>query len=138
MVPDGQAARTNLRIGDRILSVNGVDITRATHQEAVMALIAPENEMVLEVQHDPPPIGLAEIHIQKISPAEKIGISIKGGAGEKSANPLDPTDEGVFITKVRCALHCHTQMIHARFCLFCLLVLGAAIENPLASLFADP
>ena len=98
MVPDGQAARTNLRIGDRILSVNSVDITRATHQEAVMALIAPENEMVLDVQHDPPPVGLAEIHIQKISQAEKIGISIKGGAGEKSANPLDPTDEGVFIT----------------------------------------
>ena len=106
VVPDGQAARTNLRIGDRILSVNGVDITRATHQEAVMALIAPENEIVLDVQHDPPPIGLVEIHIQKISQAEKIGISIKGGAGEKSANPLDPTDEGVFITKVSIRINC--------------------------------
>ena len=49
VVPDGQAARTSLRIGDRVLTVNGVDIRRASHQEAVMALIAPSNEIVLLV-----------------------------------------------------------------------------------------
>ncbi len=98
--------------------MNGVDITHATHQEGVMALIAPANEIVLHVQHDPQPPGLIEVSITKLDKKEKIGISIKGGSGEKSANPIDPTDEGIFITKV-CEYACtclassnlHTQYL---------------------------
>ncbi len=58
IVADGAAAKTTLRLGDRLLTVNGRDVRRATHQEAVMALISPTFEIVLEVQHDPPPPGL--------------------------------------------------------------------------------
>ena len=57
-MPDGAASKTTLGIGDRILSVNGKDVTRASHQEAVMALIAPTYEIVLDIRHDPPPPGL--------------------------------------------------------------------------------
>ncbi len=33
-------------------------------------------------------------------PGEKLGMSIKGGARSIPGNPLDDTDEGVFISKV--------------------------------------
>lgn len=58
IVPDGAAAKTKLKIGDRILSVNNRDVTGATHQEAVMLLISPTYEINLKVRHDPPPPGL--------------------------------------------------------------------------------
>ncbi len=63
IVPDGAASKTTLGIGDRILSVNGKDVTRASHQEAVMALIAPTYEIVLDIRHDPPPPGLKVIEL---------------------------------------------------------------------------
>ena len=47
-----------MRLGDRILRVNGKDIRKSTHQEAVMALIAPTQEIVLDIRHDPQPPGL--------------------------------------------------------------------------------
>ncbi|EDO28754.1 predicted protein, partial [Nematostella vectensis] len=34
------------------------------------------------------------------SPGEKLGISIRGGAKGHPGNPLDKTDEGIFISKV--------------------------------------
>lgn len=55
----GAAHKTGkLRMGDRILMVNGVDMSGATHQEAVMALLNPPNEITLTVRHDPQPKGL--------------------------------------------------------------------------------
>ena len=48
VIPEGVAARTmRLRIGDRILRVNGKDVSRATHQEAVQALLEPTSELIL-------------------------------------------------------------------------------------------
>lgn len=44
-------------MGDRILQVNGTDVTAATHSEAVMELLRPSNEIKLFVQHDPLPVG---------------------------------------------------------------------------------
>lgn len=44
-------------MGDRILKVNGTDVTQATHQEAVMELLRPCDEIKLTVQHDPLPVG---------------------------------------------------------------------------------
>jgi hypothetical protein len=38
--------------------VNGKDVTKCKHQEAVMALIAPTYDIHLVVRHDPPPNGL--------------------------------------------------------------------------------
>lgn len=42
---------------------------------------------------------LQEIAIHK-QPGEKLGISIRGGAKGHAGNPFDPTDEGIFISKV--------------------------------------
>lgn len=58
ILPGGAAARTTLRLGDRILRVNGKDVRKASHQEAVLALIAPTQEIVLDIRHDPQPDGL--------------------------------------------------------------------------------
>lgn len=44
-------------MGDRILKVNGSDVTGATHQEAVMELLRPCDDIKLTVQHDPLPPG---------------------------------------------------------------------------------
>lgn len=58
IVPDGIAAKCGkLRMGDRILKVNGTDVTGATHQEAVMELLRPCEEIKLTIQHDPLPAG---------------------------------------------------------------------------------
>ncbi|XP_049709765.1 protein scribble homolog isoform X1 [Elephas maximus indicus] len=105
VLPRGLAARNGLRVGDRILAVNGQDVREATHQEAVSALLRPCLELHLLVRRDPPPPGMRpclsrqELCIQK-APGEKLGISIRGGAKGHAGNPCDPTDEGVFISKV--------------------------------------
>ncbi|KAK4881366.1 hypothetical protein RN001_004685 [Aquatica leii] len=100
MVPGGTAASSGkLRIGDRILKVNGTDVTQATHQEAVMELLRPVELITLCVRHDPLPDGYQEIIINKIE-NEKLGMHIKGGLQGQRGNPLDRTDEGVFISKI--------------------------------------
>ena len=87
--------------------MNGQDIREATHQEAVSALLRPCLELVLLVRRDPPPPGMRELCIQKAR-GEKLGISIRGGAKGHAGNPCDPTDEGIFISKVR-PLPCQTR-----------------------------
>jgi protein scribble len=58
IVSNGIAALCGkLRMGDRILAVNGSDVTSATHQEAVMELLRPCDEIKLTIQHDPLPPG---------------------------------------------------------------------------------
>lgn len=58
MVPGGTAAKCGkLRVGDRILKVNGADVTQATHQEAVMELLRPGDVITLTIRHDPLPEG---------------------------------------------------------------------------------
>ncbi|KAM8966326.1 protein scribble homolog [Pelodytes ibericus] len=99
VIPRGVAARSGLRVGDRILEAAGVDLRHATHQEAVNALLSHSQELHLLVRRDPAPPGMQEICIVK-TPGEKLGISIRGGAKGHAGNPLDPTDEGVFISKV--------------------------------------
>ncbi|XP_037855949.1 protein scribble homolog isoform X10 [Chlorocebus sabaeus] len=99
VLPRGLAARSGLRVGDRILAVNGQDMRDATHQEAVSALLRPCLELSLLVRRDPAPPGLRELCIQK-APGERLGISIRGGARGHAGNPRDPTDEGIFISKV--------------------------------------
>ncbi|RLV88661.1 hypothetical protein DV515_00015414 [Chloebia gouldiae] len=90
---------SGLRVGDRILEVNGIDLRHATHQEAVNALLSNTQELSMLVRRDPPPPGMQEICIEK-APGEKLGISIRGGAKGHAGNPFDPTDEGIFISKV--------------------------------------
>nr|XP_041570106.1 protein scribble homolog isoform X20 [Taeniopygia guttata] len=99
VIPRGLASRSGLRVGDRILEVNGIDLRHATHQEAVNALLSNTQELSMLVRRDPPPPGMQEICIEK-APGEKLGISIRGGAKGHAGNPFDPTDEGIFISKV--------------------------------------
>ncbi|XP_076629824.1 scribble planar cell polarity protein isoform X2 [Colletes latitarsis] len=100
VVPGGIAAKSGkLRMGDRILKVNGTDVTKATHQEAVMELLRPGDQIMLTVQHDPLPENYQELVITK-EPGEKLGMHIKGGLRGQKGNPLDHTDEGVFISKI--------------------------------------
>ncbi|XP_053101704.1 protein scribble homolog isoform X3 [Hemicordylus capensis] len=99
VIPQGLAARSGLRVGDRILEVNGIPLRHATHQEAVSALLSSTQELRMAVRRDPPPPGMEEICLEK-RPGEKLGISIRGGAKGHAGNPFDPTDEGIFISKV--------------------------------------
>uniref|UniRef100_A0A3B4F3X8 Scribble planar cell polarity protein n=1 Tax=Pundamilia nyererei TaxID=303518 RepID=A0A3B4F3X8_9CICH len=98
VIPHGLASQCGLRVGDRILEVNSIDLRHATHQEAVRALLANKQEIRMLVRRDPSPPGMQEIMIQK-QPGEKLGISIRGGAKGHAGNPFDPTDEGIFISK---------------------------------------
>ncbi|KAH9491965.1 hypothetical protein Btru_026900 [Bulinus truncatus] len=109
IVKDGAASKTNLRIGDRILSVNNKDLKHATHEEAVMALISPTYEIHLKVRHDPPPPGLQNCEATYIGvlhwellivkeASEKLGLSIKGGA--KNLATPNRSDEGIFISRI--------------------------------------
>ncbi|XP_068911978.1 protein lap4 isoform X7 [Tenebrio molitor] len=100
MVPGGTAANCGkLRVGDRILKVNGTDVTQATHQEAVMELLRPGEKITLTVRHDPLPEGYQELVIEK-GDNEKLGMHIKGGLQGQRGNPLDKSDEGVFVSKI--------------------------------------
>ncbi|KAM9839406.1 protein scribble homolog [Aulostomus maculatus] len=99
VIPHGLACQSGLRVGDRILEVNAIDLRHATHQEAVKALLANKQEIRMLVRRDPSPPGMQEIVIHK-QPGEKLGISIRGGAKGHAGNPFDPTDEGIFISKV--------------------------------------
>ncbi|KAM7390242.1 hypothetical protein PAMA_008428 [Pampus argenteus] len=99
VIPLGLACQSGLRVGDRILEVNAIDLRHATHQEAVRALLANKQEIRMLVRRDPSPPGMQEIVIHK-QPGEKLGISIRGGAKGHAGNPFDPTDEGIFISKV--------------------------------------
>ncbi|XP_075936726.1 protein scribble homolog isoform X5 [Anarhichas minor] len=99
VIPHGLACESGLRVGDRILEVNAIDLRHATHQEAVRALLANKQEIRMLVRRDPSPPGMQEIVIQK-QPGEKLGISIRGGAKGHAGNPFDATDEGIFISKV--------------------------------------
>ncbi|XP_064480658.1 protein scribble homolog isoform X3 [Ornithodoros turicata] len=100
IVPEGAASKcARLRVGDRLLKVNGVDVTGCSHQEAVMALLDPSFQVVLSVRHDPLPPGWKDIVIIR-EPGEKLGMNIKGGVQGRSGNPNDSTDESIFISKI--------------------------------------
>lgn len=58
VIPRGLASRSGLRVGDRILEVNGIDLRHATHQEAVNALLSNSQELTMLVRRDPPPPGM--------------------------------------------------------------------------------
>ncbi|CAK1544075.1 unnamed protein product [Leptosia nina] len=100
VVPGGVAARSGkLRMGDRLLKVNGNDLSGASHRDAVQLLLQPGNTLALTVRHDPLPLGFQDLTIVK-QEGEKLGMHIKGGLNGQRGNPNDPNDEGVFISKI--------------------------------------
>ncbi|XP_045767392.1 protein scribble homolog isoform X11 [Maniola jurtina] len=100
IVPGGVAARSGkLRMGDRLLKVNGHELVGATHRDAVQFLLQPGPTLTLTVRHDPLPPGFQDLTIIK-QEGEKLGMHIKGGLNGQRGNPNDPNDEGVFISKI--------------------------------------
>ncbi|XP_068622158.1 protein lap4-like isoform X4 [Battus philenor] len=100
VVPGGVAARSGkLRMGDRLLKVNGTELVGATHRDAVQLLLQPGPTLALTVRHDPLPAGFQELTIIK-QEGEKLGMHIKGGLNGQRGNPNDANDEGVFISKI--------------------------------------
>ncbi|KAF7494419.1 Protein lap4 [Sarcoptes scabiei] len=102
VVTGGPVAQTQkIRTGDRILNVNGRDLTSATHEEAVKVLTScpPNTTITITVRHEPLPSGWRELIINKL-PNEKLGMKIKGGAQGQPGNPFDREDEGIFISQI--------------------------------------
>jgi len=55
-------------MGDRILKVNEADVSKATHQDAVLELLKPGDEIKLTIQHDPLPPGFQVSFVDWQSP----------------------------------------------------------------------
>jgi hypothetical protein len=100
IVPDGPASRTNLRVGDRLLRVNNIDVTQLSHDECVDELKRNPHQVNLFVSHDPQPDGLQEVILHRSYPEETLGIRINGGIENKSANVYDSSDEGIFVVNL--------------------------------------
>ena len=82
----GSAARTNLRVGDRILRVNQRDVSQATHNEAVQALLQATNDVLLVVRHDPQPAGLKVRFLPfRIASIDRRGVFSSGNRDQTAA-----------------------------------------------------
>ncbi|KAF8381421.1 hypothetical protein PRIPAC_70563, partial [Pristionchus pacificus] len=88
-----------LRIGDRILRVNDVNVENTKHAVAVEALKASGSRVRLVVAHDPQPAGMREVVVRRRGDGP-LGMSIHGGVNAPRANPTAPDDEGIFIDRV--------------------------------------
>lgn len=100
IVPDGPASHTSLRVGDRILQVNQVDVADMPHDDVVDELKRNVTHVTLLVSRDPQPSGMQDVVISRAYPEETLGIRINGGIENKSANPYDSTDEGIFVVNI--------------------------------------
>eukprot|EP00118_Oscarella_pearsei_P021971 m.250499 g.250499 ORF g.250499 m.250499 type:complete len:506 (+) comp40321_c3_seq15:80-1597(+) len=99
ILPGGAAWCSSLRVGDRLLAVNGNDVQSVAHNDAVKCLSQAEDPLTLTVRHEPPPRGLKEVNLVA-KPGQGFGLSIRGGVNGYAGNPTDPTDEGIFISQV--------------------------------------
>ena len=100
VIPQGTAGRSGrLRIGDRLLKINGNEVSDWTHHEVIRALSEPSQQIILTVRHDPPPEGLDEFLIQR-KDDEQFGIKIIGGVLEQDSYCGKKYDSGIFVYKV--------------------------------------
>ncbi|KAL5964544.1 hypothetical protein TSMEX_007723 [Taenia solium] len=120
----GEAKEAGLRVGDRLLSVNGRDLRRVSHDEAVTALMpsgVAEESLLLEIRRDPSPPGLRCLEAQwrpsllqevviACPPEKPLGLSLMSlrstvlspahsctRSGEKSVNE---EKEGIFVRQI--------------------------------------
>ena len=74
-------------------------MTKVTHEEAIRNLKTCSYPLSLLIRHEPPPAGLKELTlVTKVG--EGFGFVIAGGVNGYPGNPLDETDEGIFISQV--------------------------------------
>ncbi|XP_061194420.1 disks large 1 tumor suppressor protein-like isoform X1 [Saccostrea echinata] len=96
IIPGGAAAEDGrLKINDIIVKVNEVDVSEATHSEAVDALKQAGTRVVLHVKRLKAPTENIQ-EIQLIKSNKGLGFSIAGGIG----NQHIPGDNGIFVTKI--------------------------------------
>ena len=81
------------------VQVSSKDVTSVTHDEAIHALKTSPDPLILHVRHEPPPPGFRELTLVT-KPGVGFGFTINGGVSGYAGNPLDDTDEGIFIAQV--------------------------------------
>uniref|UniRef100_A0A158QIN5 Protein lap4 n=1 Tax=Rodentolepis nana TaxID=102285 RepID=A0A158QIN5_RODNA len=109
----GEAQEAGLRVGDRLLSVNGRDLRRVNHDEAVSALMPSglsEESLLLEVRRDPLPPGLRELIIS-CPEDEPLGLSLMSRrsmlpspimptTSDKTDQEAEDGKEGIFVHQI--------------------------------------
>ena len=82
-------------------------MTKVTHEEAIRVLKTSSDPLSLLLRHETAPIGLKEVTLVT-KPGEGFGFVLDGGVNSYSGNPLDDTDEGIFISQVcsYCSILC--------------------------------
>ena len=74
-------------------------MSTVTHDEAIRVLKTCSDPLSFLVRHEPVPPGLKELTLVT-KPGEGFGFVIAGGVNGYSGNPMDDTDEGIFISQV--------------------------------------
>ncbi|XP_065189106.1 protein scribble homolog isoform X1 [Sycon ciliatum] len=101
VVTSGAADRSGrLRMGDRIIKVDGLTLSTQSHNFAVAALVNSGDVVKMKVFHHTQPAGLVPVELHR-NPEERLGLSIKGGVDSRPGNPIDKDDEGIFVSKIR-------------------------------------
>ena len=77
-------------------------MSTVTHDEAIRVLKTCSDPLSMLVRHEPAPPGLKELTLVT-KPGEGFGFVIAGGI-----NPMDDTDEGIFISQVCMHARIHT------------------------------
>lgn len=86
--------RTNLALFDRICSINGIDLTDVTHDEAAHAFALQHGRAITLQIRRLDPRYIEQVDIQIPSSNDALGLTLRGGAGN------DNIDPGLFISKI--------------------------------------
>ncbi|XP_035705006.1 protein scribble homolog isoform X3 [Folsomia candida] len=95
---DGPAARAGLKIGHRILEINGQMVDPTDKNKIAIFLLQAGNKVDLRVRKHGPPPGFMPIEFNR-DEKEPLGMHIKGGT-DNPGNPLNKDDTGIFISKI--------------------------------------
>ena len=80
-----------LRSGDRLLSVNGHDLSKATHSQAINHLKNAGDRVTLKILRDETEnSNLRRVEIKRSSNKQPIGLSIAGGVGSPLGTKIKP------------------------------------------------
>jgi C-terminal processing protease CtpA/Prc len=93
-----------LKVGDCVLSVNGVSVDNVTHQQAVDALRNAGSRVTLVLKRKvpvvqaplSPKLGGTNLEIVLVKGGKGLGFSIAGGIGNQHISG----DDGIFVTKI--------------------------------------
>ncbi|KAI4457790.1 discs large [Holotrichia oblita] len=108
----GPADLAGLRVGDKVISVNRVDVTNVSHYDAVEVLKASGSVLILSDARrvttpvPPPPLNTEEnsvplqkvlIHTTLIRDSRGLGFSIAGGRGSP---PFKVDSDAIFVSRI--------------------------------------